>query len=174
MSDYTINFRPYTAADTLFIQAVYASTRETEMASVDWPAEQKEAFLNMQCQAQLAHYQAHYIGATHEIILRNGIPVGRIYIHRRPKEIRLMDITLLPIYRNQGIGTRLIQDIIREADLAGQSVTLHVEIFNHGALRLYQRLGFTAVPAPNHQEVYLFLERLPLKTLSNKRRQSIS
>lgn len=158
-----ITLTPVTPADALFIQTVYATTRDIEMASVDWTPEQKQAFLNMQCEAQLAHYQAHYLGATHDIVWQNGTPIGRIYVHRRPKEIRLMDIAILPPYRNQGIGTALIREIMAEAELAGQSVTLHVEVFNPGALRLYQRLGFTAVPAPGHQEVYLFLEWLPAK-----------
>ncbi|HUM71747.1 MAG TPA: GNAT family N-acetyltransferase, partial [Chloroflexota bacterium] len=108
MPDYTITFRPYTATDLPFIQAVYATSREMEMAVVPWTEEEKARFLEMQCLAQLQHYEAHYLGAEHLIILKDEQPIGRLYIHRTAKEMRLMDITLLPVYRRQGIGSQII------------------------------------------------------------------
>ncbi|GIK55728.1 MAG: hypothetical protein HND44_13225 [Chloroflexi bacterium] len=64
MPDYTITFRSYTAADRPFIQAVYVTSREAEMAIVPWTEEEKTRFLEMQCQAQLQHYEAHYQGRS--------------------------------------------------------------------------------------------------------------
>jgi GNAT superfamily N-acetyltransferase len=158
MNDYTITFRAYTPADTSFIQAVYASSREMEMALVPWAEAEKNSFLEMQCQAQLQHYQAHYQGAEHLIIRKGNQPIGRLYLHRTAKEIRLMDITLLPACRNQGIGSQIIRDLIHEGDESNRPVTLHVEIINPDAFRLYQRLGFTAV---TNQGMHIFMERLP-------------
>lgn len=158
MSDYTITFRPYTEADLHFIQTVYASSREPEMALVDWAEEQKTTFLNMQCAAQLDHYGRHYHHATHEIILLQDEPIGRIYINRPPNEIRLMDITLLSAYRNRGIGSQIMADLLHESDKTQRPVTLHVEIINPDAYRWYERLGFTAVSQPG---IHIFMERLP-------------
>ena len=158
MPDYTITFRPYTATDLPFIQAVYASSREPEMAVVSWSEEDKKRFLEMQCLAQLAHYEAHYLGAEHLIILKDGQPIGRLYIHRTAKEMRLMDITLLPAYRRQGIGSQIVGDLLRESDQTHRPVTLHVEVINPDACRLYERLGFTAV---TQRGVHIFMERLP-------------
>ncbi len=158
MNDYTITFRPYIPADTPFIQAVYASSREMEMGLVPWTEAEKTRFLEMQCLAQLDHYQTHYHGAEHLIILRDEQPIGRLYLHRAAKEIRLMDVNLLPAYRNQGIGSRIICDLRREGDESNRPVTLHVEIINPDAIRLYQRLGFTVV---GNRGMHVFMERLP-------------
>jgi GNAT superfamily N-acetyltransferase len=158
MPDYTITLRPYTAADISFIQTVYASSRQVEMDMVPWSAEEKSRFLNMQCQAQLQHYQTHYLNATHDIILCNGQPIGRLYVNRNAQEIRLMDITLLPDYRKLGIGSQIIRAIMYEGGIVSLPVTLHVEIINPDAIRLYQRLGFTAVA---DKGVHIFMERLP-------------
>lgn len=158
MPDYTITFRPYAAADLPFIQAVYASSREAEMAIVPWTKEEKARFLEMQCLAQLHHYDAHYQGAEHLIILKDEQPIGRLYIHRTSKEIRLMDVTLLPVYRRQGIGSQIIGDLLRESEQSNRPVTLHVEIINPDAYRLYERLGFTAV---NQQGIHIFMTNFP-------------
>lgn len=158
MPDYTITFRPYAAADLPFIQAVYASSREAEMAIVPWTAEEKARFLEMQCLAQLHHYEAHYQGAEHLIILKDEQPIGRLYVYRAAQEIRLMDITLLPAYRRQGIGSQIIGDLLRESEQTNRPVTLHVEIINPDAYRLYERFGFTAV---TQQGIHIFMTNFP-------------
>ena len=124
---------------------LYASTRAEEMAMVvDWTDEQKEGFLRMQFQAQHAWYREHYEGAQLDLILIDGAPAGRLYVHRRTAEIRLMDIALLPEHRNSGIGSSLLRELMAEAEAAGKHLTIHVEKYNP-AMRLYHRLGFQAV-----------------------------
>ena len=56
----------------------------------------------------------------------------------------LIDITLLPEFRQDGIGTWLLRDLLAEGEAAGKPVTIHVEVFNP-AMRLYERLGFRSV-----------------------------
>ena len=87
----------------------------------------------------------------------DGEPAGRLYIHRGPSEIRIVDIALLPEHRGGGVGTQLVRDLLAEADADGKSVTIHVERMNP-ALRLYERLGFSL---GEDKGVYLFLERKP-------------
>ena len=99
-----ITLRPIEPDDAAFLYRVYASTREAELALVDWDAAQKDAFLRMQFLAQAQHYQANYTDTTYQIILLDGQPVGRLYVARWPGEIRIVDIALLPEYRNMGIG----------------------------------------------------------------------
>ena len=108
---------------------------------MDWSAEQKEAFVKMQFEAQRQFYLANYPAASYYVIERAGQPVGRMIVDRSQKTIRLMDIALLPEHRNAGIGTNLIKDLLEEADRAGRPVLLHVETFNP-AMGLYKRLGF--------------------------------
>jgi GNAT superfamily N-acetyltransferase len=140
--------------DRVFLLSVYASTREPELATVDWDAAQKAAFVRMQFDAQYAYYQEYYEGAAFNVILVGGQPAGRLYIHRRADEIRIMDIALLPEYCNRGIGTTLLHELQSEAAAAGKPLRIHVERFNP-ALRLYERLGFRQI---DDRGVYLFME----------------
>jgi len=148
-----ITLRPITPEDLNFLCQVYASTRQEEMALVtDWSEAQKTAFLKMQFNAQHAHYTEHYARAQFQIILLEGMPIGRLYVDRRTKEIRIVDISLLPEYRNQGIGSGLLKEILNEGAQASLPVTIHVEMFNP-ALRLYDRLGFHQIA--DHGVYYL-------------------
>src|SRR3954454_6237190 len=141
----SLSLRPITPADLPFLLRVYASTREEEMAMVvDWTPEQKDAFVRSQFEAQHGWYQDHYQGARFDVILVDGVPAGRLYVHRRESEIRLVDITLLPEFRGGGTGSALLRDLLAEGEAAGKRVTIHVEVFNP-AMRLYERLGFLPV-----------------------------
>jgi len=143
---------------------VYRSTREEELAMVvDWTAEQKDVFVRQQFEAQHVWYQEHYVGAQFDVILVDGLPAGRLYVHRRPNEIRLVDITLLPEYRKGGIGTSILRDLLAEGEAAGKPVTIHVEVYNP-AMRLYERLGFRPI---EERGPYRLMEWRPqLKTAS--------
>lgn len=150
-----IHFRPVTREDREFLYIVYASTREEELVATGWSSAEKAAFLRSQFDAQAQHYQEHFSGASFDVILRDGEPVGRMYVERRPDEIRIIDIALLPRARERGIGTQILGDILAEAGQAGLPVCIHVEM-NNPAMRLYQRLGFR--PAGEHG-IYLLMER---------------
>ena len=143
--------------DEDFLFSVYASTRADEMARVDWTAEQQEAFLRMQFRAQTQFYTENYTGAEFQVITLNSQPIGRLYIHRRSDEIRIMDIALLPEFRGQGIGSTLLRDILEEGKNLNVAVTIHVEQFNP-AMRLYQRMGFYP---KEDKGVYLLMEWSP-------------
>lgn len=152
-----IELRPVNAEDDGFLYRVYASTRMDEMAQVPWNDEQKEAFLRMQFNAQATHYQRHYPNAEYQIIQseEDGVPIGRLIIDRSGNSLLLMDIALLPEYRNAGIGTTLVKDLMAEAAAASRELVLHVEVFNP-ALKLYTRLGFvkTAEQGIYHEMVW--------------------
>jgi GNAT superfamily N-acetyltransferase len=149
-----ICLRAITPEDDAFLARVYASTRADELAVTGWNEEQKALFCRRQFDAQSAHYSANYPGASFQVIERDGRPIGRLYVARWEKEIRIVDITLLPESRGTGIGTRLLRDLQDEARSSGKSLTIHVERFNR-ALQLYQRLGFQEI---EDKGVYLLME----------------
>jgi ribosomal protein S18 acetylase RimI-like enzyme len=153
----TITLRPIRPEDQEFLCALYASTRQDELAAVDWPAHQKEAFLRMQFDAQHKYYQEYYPEAAFQVILLDGQPVGRLYVQRWDEEIRLIDISFLPEHRGHGLGSSLLSGLMGEARSSGRSLTIHVEKFNP-ALRLYERLGFRQAA---DRGVYWFLEWRP-------------
>jgi ribosomal protein S18 acetylase RimI-like enzyme len=111
----------------------------------------------MQFDAQDAWWRENYAEASFDVIIVEGEPVGRLYVHRGPSEIRIVDIALLPERRRGGVGTALLSALVADADAAGKSLTIHVERMNP-ALRLYERLGFSVA---EDKGVYLFLERPP-------------
>jgi len=70
----------------------------------------------MQFNAQRQHYLQYFPKAEYNLIcLEDHQPIGRIIIDAREMKILLMDIALLPVYRNTGIGTRLVREIQDEA-----------------------------------------------------------
>ena len=136
---------------------MYASTREEELAITGWSREQKDAFLEMQFNAQHTHYRTHYQDTTWDLILVDGEAAGRLYVARWPEQIRIVDIALLPQFRGRGIATGLIRELFEEADASGRPVRIHVEV-NNPAQVLYQRLGFRPIAESG---VYLEWERPP-------------
>lgn len=149
--------RPVAEEDRPFLLDLYAGTREQELSVTDWTPEQKFAFCAMQYHAQDVYYRENYPGAELSIILAAGERAGRLYIHRRPKEIRLMDIAVAASHRGRGIGTELLGRLIEEATSVCLPLTIHVEQMNP-ALRLYERLGFKRV---GENSVYFLMEYLP-------------
>ncbi len=144
--------------DEEFLYQVYASTRLEELAPLPWDSAQREIFLRMQFAAQQRHYQTHYADADFHIILKSEVPVGRLYVYRGAKEIRLLDIALLTEARGGGMGSALVRALLAEADADGKPVLLYVEQFNRAA-NLYVRFGFTPV---EEQGVYTLMKRLPV------------
>lgn len=155
--DRTPRLRHATEADRDLLFRIYAGTREEELVLADWSPEEKVAFLRQQFEAQDRYYRENYPAARFSIVERGGEPVGRLYRHDRADEIRLMDIALLPAARGEGIGSRLLRELMKEAEASGRSLTVHVERFNR-ALGLYRRLGFRIA---EDKGVYLFLEWRP-------------
>ena len=149
-----VSLRPVTPEDDAFLAAVYASSRAEELAITGWTEEQKAEFCRRQFEAQSEYYAANYSGAAFRVIERDGQPIGRLYVARWEKEIRIVDITLLPEARGTGIGTKLLRELQEEARAAGKSLTIHVERFNR-ALRLYEKLGFKQI---EDKGVYLLME----------------
>jgi ribosomal protein S18 acetylase RimI-like enzyme len=74
-------------------------------------------------------------------MLWDDVPIGRLYVDRREKEIRILDISLVPGVRGRGIGTKILKDLMAEANKKKLPLNLHVLRINP-ALRLYERLGF--------------------------------
>jgi len=156
-SDSNITLRPVSPDDQDFLIEVYGSTRAEEMALVPWTDEQRQAFIKHQFTAQQNHYAQKYPTASHDIIMSNDRPVGRLYVARLDQEIRIIDITLLPAERNAGVGSYLIKQLLDEANRSGKITRIYVEEFNP-SLRLFERLGFS--PGEQHG-IHLLLQCKP-------------
>ncbi|MDB6025631.1 MAG: GCN5-related N-acetyltransferase [Verrucomicrobiales bacterium] len=154
----SVLLRPALEKDESLLFQVYFSTREAELALTDWDQQQKHAFVLHQFTAQNQHYQTRYPGAELQVIEFKGEAVGRLYTHEFPDRIHIMDITLLPGARKQGIGRFLLEQLQSRAQQQNKRVTIYVENYNP-AKRLYERLGFTRKASEG--EVYDFMEWNP-------------
>lgn len=148
----TITLRDSAPQDEQFLREVYACTREQELAMTPWNDEQREVFLRFQFDAQDAYYRQQYPDAGYQIILKDGEPVGRLYLARRPSEIKILDLTVLPPYRNKGIGSVLLNEILAEANNDGKAVLIWVEQNSPGK-ELFERLGFLKKEDNGYQDL---------------------
>jgi len=169
MIDFSLlNCRAVCGEDENFLFELYASTRAEELDAWGWNQSQREAFLQMQFKAQRWSYQINFPQAEHQIVEYCHRPVGSILVNRRPTEILLLAIALLPKYRNQGIGTRLVQTLLDEATQNHQIVRLQV-IWHNRAFHLYERLGFYKTShTTSHIQMEWQLSKASSFTISHK------
>lgn len=140
-----VSRRPETSSDRTFLQELYISTRREEVDLIEfWSEEEKEHFLTEQFKAQHKYYHQQFGEALYEIILHDGKPAGRLYQEERSDEIRIIDIALLPEYRNQKIGLGLMKEVMKLAASKGKVVRIHVEK-NNPAVSFYRRLDFRPI-----------------------------
>ena len=150
-----VELREATPEDEPFLLEVYASTRLDELEGFGWNDDQKQSFIKM----QFVTRERVYPRVDNRIILLNGLPIGRLMVDRDADAILLVDIALLTAYRNAGIGSRLIQDLMKEATSTGKAIQLHV-VASSPAVRLYERLGFAT---SGGDDAYLEMTWLPAK-----------
>src|SRR5215475_5368181 len=140
-----IELQPVTSADDDFLLAVYDSTRTDELAQVEWGPGQREAFVKSQFDAQRREYDLRFPDADYFVIVIDDKPAGRIWIGEDDKQIRLLDIALLPEFQNRGAGTLLLRLLIDEAKRTNKALRHMVFMLNDAADRFYERLGFVVI-----------------------------
>lgn len=147
----TLALRRERGEDRPALRALYASTRQEELAAVPWPEATKAAFLDQQFALQHHHYVTHFPAADFLVVVSSGALVGRIYRDGVAPEATgeacdtVIDVSLLPGWRGRGLGTALLRAVMEDAARRGRGVALSVFVPNERARRLYERLGFTAV-----------------------------
>ena len=71
--------------------------------------------------------------------------LGFVYFWTVVDEIQIMDIGVLPQFRRQGVGSKLMQRLMGLAAEKNQRITLEVRSGNKSAIHLYEKLGFANV-----------------------------
>ena len=165
-----LKLSPIDNFDESFLLTVYASTRSKEMALVSWSDEQKRAFLEMQFQAQHNYYLSRYPNASYSIINLEEQPIGRLYVDRQKDKIKILDITVLPEYRNRGVGTKLIAEILQAGEQAEKPVQIYIESYNPSA-NLFSRLGFQPIA---EEGINFLLQWNPNATAEMKANQAVT
>lgn len=141
----TVELRPVSASDDQFLVAIYASTRENELAQAQWVEGQKEMFIRWQFDLQRREYDARFPDAAYHIIVVDQQPAGRIWVGSDDEQIRLLDIALLPEFQKRGVGTALLRRLMDVAAKKGKVLRHMVFVLNNDGKRFYERLGFVTI-----------------------------
>jgi ribosomal protein S18 acetylase RimI-like enzyme len=135
-----ITVRAEQPSDEPFLFELYASTRQEELDAWGWPPEMRGDFLKLQFRASQGYHTA-FPDAEFQIVLLDGVLAGRLVVQRTREDLHLVDIALLPRYRNAGIGAALLQRLFGEAAATHKPLRLQV-LKGSRARRFYERLGF--------------------------------
>ena len=130
--------RPALPADVDFEHFLYASTRD-DLRPLG--PEVFDGLVGMQFRAQSMSIRLDHPQADKKIVVVEDAPAGRLIVDESGEQITVIDVSLLPEYRGQGIGTSLLRGVLAQADRMGRAIALHVEKQSR-AVRLYERLGF--------------------------------
>jgi ribosomal protein S18 acetylase RimI-like enzyme len=133
----------HTPGDNAFLLSLYAAVRRPELTMLGWDDAQVDAFIQMQLEAQTRHFGATFPEARHLVITVQGGAGGRLILDRTDREIRIVDLVLLPEFRRAGVGSAVVRRVCDEADADGLPVRCHVEQSN-SAIRFWERLGLVA------------------------------
>lgn len=87
------------------------------------------------------------------VITINKEPVGMFQLYQHNDHLWLAEIQIAAKYQNNGIGSKVIDDLIVKARKLGLPLRLRVLHKNHRAQSLYQRLGFRHLKGTKHHYV---------------------
>jgi ribosomal protein S18 acetylase RimI-like enzyme len=127
----TYSIRQATEEDRNFAWTVCSQTmREYVEAIWGWDNEWQENRFNKLFQAD-----------TWRVIVVNDEDAGAFEIKQSNAELLLSRLYIVPDFQRRGIGTSIVQSLIKKADAEHISLTLDVLKSNTDAKRLYERLG---------------------------------
>jgi [ribosomal protein S18]-alanine N-acetyltransferase len=114
---------------------------------------------------------------SHVVVARTGegLAVGFCSFWIVLDELHINNLAVLPGQRRLGIGSRLVEHVILEAQRRGASrATLEVRRSNEPAIRLYTRWGFLVSAVrhnyysqPDEDALILWRENLPVSPLAS-------
>ena len=82
--------------------------------------------------------------SSYEIIVVRGRDVGAISVSCESDHVFLSEIQIDPDCQNRGLGSRIVNDTVKNAQSLGLTVQLRV-LRKNRAKNLYDRLGFTEI-----------------------------
>jgi ribosomal protein S18 acetylase RimI-like enzyme len=139
-----ILIRPATFADSDWLYALNERTMRDYVVATfgSW----KDAL-----QAQM--HDVWFDPARVQIVEVDGKAIGVLDVEDRDECIYVRRVEVAPEWQRRGIGSTVLRDVMSR----GRPVLLHVFVVNREARKLYERLGFEAIPAHGHR----FLMRYP-------------
>lgn len=153
----SIEMRPAEAGDTAFMLQLYCSTRSAEVRMGGCDLATESLLQGVQFKAQQTWFETQYPNADLAVIMDRERPIGRLYVDYGPGELRILDICLLPEYRNRGIGLGLLRSLQAQGERLRLPVRINVAL-GSPAQRLLMRCGFEILALDG---TYNLMEWLP-------------
>ncbi|PHN02178.1 GNAT family N-acetyltransferase [Flavilitoribacter nigricans] len=91
------------------------------------------------------HFSACLDRGAIQIIKVADSPVGMLQLLESEVAIEIGEIQILPAYQRQGLGTKILTDVIHHAQKHAKPLKLSTGLRNVGALELYKKLGFREI-----------------------------
>ncbi|MGE8615562.1 MAG: N-acetyltransferase family protein [Achromobacter veterisilvae] len=133
MTSPALTLRPATDDDLPFLLALRKATMTEHLRRAGAPDDDEH---------HLARIRHRFGDAW--IVWAAGQPAGLFKTSRDADAWRVVQIQIAPAFQGQGLGRRLLADLLEQADAQGAAVTLSV-LRGNPARRLYESLGFTPV-----------------------------
>ena len=92
-------------------------------------------------EAQDKFFESAWKGSKHEILSANGKSCGYFSMDESEDLITLHELVLLPEFQGQGIGSKILNEVIEKAKVKNIPIRLQV-LKENKAAELYRRLGF--------------------------------
>jgi ribosomal protein S18 acetylase RimI-like enzyme len=118
------------------LQVTYEITEDAMRGYVE------ETWGSWNAEEQQQKHRANFTPESHRIIEVQGEVAGFVAIEDFPSHVWLVKLYLLAKYRGQGIGSQVLEDVLKEAGKQGKPVTLRVLRVNTRAQSLYAKHGF--------------------------------
>ena len=128
-----LRMRPATEGD---LAVTYAITEDAMRGYVE------ETWGSWDAEEQLQKHRVNFTPETHRIIVVEDDVAGFVAIEEFPTHVWLVKLYLLARYRGQGVGSQVLQGVLKDAKALGKPVTLRVLRVNKRARALYAKHGF--------------------------------
>jgi GNAT superfamily N-acetyltransferase len=125
------------------------SQRAASLADIEWLEPFYESimrpyYVDLKLVWDCNKFRECFAPSLTKIIQADGVDIGMVKVEERLDCIYLGDLQIQQTYRNKGIGTSLIESVIRSAAIANKPLRLRV-LKGNPAKRLYLRLGFRSI-----------------------------
>ena len=136
-----LKYRLATQEDDVFLEQLFRYTRN-DLYQLPMSREFIDKLVAQQYQLQQDSYRQQAPDARIYVIESRQSAIGKIMLHFDVSSIHIVDFSILPEKRGQGIGTRVLQIVQNIARQQKSSVRLSVDTMNVLAKKLYLSRGF--------------------------------
>ena len=118
------------------LQITYEITEDAMRGYVE------EAWGIWDSEEQQQKHRLNFTPETHRIVLVEDEVAGFVAVEDLPSHVWLVKLYLLARFRGRGIGSQLLEGVLKSAKAQGKPVTLRVLRVNKRAQALYEKHGF--------------------------------